>query len=251
MVFDWAGTLVDFGSRAPVIAFLEAFDAAGLPITEAVARGPMGAHKRDHVREILQRPDVADRLPPALAALDPAERVERLYAAFTDRLLEVLPSHARPIDGVPQALAALRARGIAVASGSGYTRAMMDRLEPAARAAGLDPGPVICADELPQGRPAPWALFRLAERFGVYPMAEVLKVGDTPADIAEARQAGARCVALTACGNEVGLAPSDWQALAPAQQARHRARARERLAGAEAWLDSVAELPGWIDAHGA
>ncbi|MEL6968274.1 MAG: phosphonoacetaldehyde hydrolase, partial [Pseudomonadota bacterium] len=25
VIFDWAGTLIDFGSRAPVIAFVEAF----------------------------------------------------------------------------------------------------------------------------------------------------------------------------------------------------------------------------------
>ena len=61
-VFDWAGTLIDFGCRAPLGAFVDAFAAAGLPISEEVARKPMGAHKRDHAREILHEPDIAARV---------------------------------------------------------------------------------------------------------------------------------------------------------------------------------------------
>src|ERR1700761_9566242 len=62
IIFDWAGTLLDFGCRAPLNAFLDAFAAAGLPISEEVARRPMGAHKRDHAREILHYPEVAMRV---------------------------------------------------------------------------------------------------------------------------------------------------------------------------------------------
>ena len=61
VIFDWAGTLIDHGCRAPLVAFLDAFEACGLPIDEATARKPMGAHKRDHVVEILGEPAVADR----------------------------------------------------------------------------------------------------------------------------------------------------------------------------------------------
>lgn len=247
IVFDWAGTLVDHGCRAPLIAFLQAFEAEDLPIDEATARAPMGAHKREHVREILALPAVVRRLPVALRALDPGARIERLYRAFGERLQAVLPAHAAPIDGVPEALRALRERGIALGSCSGYTRAMMDALEPLARAAGLDPGPVICADEVPQGRPAPWACFRIAERAGVWPMADALKVGDTPADIAEGRSAGMRCLGITATGNEVGLAAAALAVLPAAERARRLAHAEARLAGADALLESVAVLPVWLE----
>ena len=251
VIFDWAGTLVDHGSRAPMEALLQAFDAEGLPITEAVARGPMGAHKLDHVNEILALPEVAARLPAALAALPPAARADRLYRRFTVCLFERLPLHAQPIAGVPQALAALRERGLFIGSCSGYTRAMMDRLEPLARAAGVDPALVVCADEVPAGRPAPWACFRIAEHFGVYPMGRVLKVGDTPADIAEGRNAGMRTLGITATGNEVGLSAEALAALAPAERAARLRAARARLDAADDWLESVAQLPAWLDAQPA
>jgi hypothetical protein len=49
VIFDWAGTIVDYGSLAPVVAFRALFAGAGVPIDEATARGPMGRNKRDHI----------------------------------------------------------------------------------------------------------------------------------------------------------------------------------------------------------
>ena len=59
VAFDWAGTMVDFGSRAPVTAFLEIFRASGVEITEAEAREPMGRGKFDHIATITRMPRVA------------------------------------------------------------------------------------------------------------------------------------------------------------------------------------------------
>jgi phosphonoacetaldehyde hydrolase len=61
VVFDWAGTTVDHGSRAPVAAFVRAFAGHGVEVTPDEARGPMGLHKRDHIRAMLQMPAVARR----------------------------------------------------------------------------------------------------------------------------------------------------------------------------------------------
>jgi phosphonoacetaldehyde hydrolase len=50
VIFDWAGTMVDFGCRAPVNALLEAFRRRGVTLTEEVARRDMGKAKADHGR---------------------------------------------------------------------------------------------------------------------------------------------------------------------------------------------------------
>ncbi len=251
VIFDWAGTLVDFGCRAPLQAFVDAFAAAELPISEELARRPMGAHKRDHVHELVHDPTVSDRVRHVLQREPDDALVEAIYRDFASRLPALLPRHAAPIPGAIDTLHWLRERGIHVGSTTGYTRAMMDLLEPLARAAGVDPGVVICADELPQARPAPWACFRIAEQYGVYPPSRCVKVGDTPADMAEGRNGGMWCVGVSESGNEVGLSLEELEALPPDDRARRIAHAEARLrdAGAHDVLRSVADLPAWIDAQ--
>ena len=52
VVFDWAGTVIGFGSRAPMVAIVEAFKEFGIFLTVAEARRPMGLPKRDHIRAV-------------------------------------------------------------------------------------------------------------------------------------------------------------------------------------------------------
>jgi phosphonoacetaldehyde hydrolase len=249
VIFDWAGTLVDFGCRAPLEAFLDAFAQSGIVIDEATARRPMGAHKRDHAREILLYPEVAARVRAELRREPDEALLDEVYGRFSRRLTEVLPLHADPIPGAVATLQWLRDCGIRVASTTGYTRSMMETLEPIAAAAGITTEALICADEVVRGRPAPWACFRLAEKFGIYPMGRCLKIGDTPADIAEGLNAGMTSLAVSESGNEVGLSLAALDAL-PADRRGALVDAAERrllAAGASAVLRSVAELPAWIE----
>ena len=58
VIFDWAGTLVDYGSRAPMGAFVETFAEFGVEITIEEARGPMGMAKRPHIAALCALPRV-------------------------------------------------------------------------------------------------------------------------------------------------------------------------------------------------
>ncbi len=58
VVFDWAGTTVDFGSRAPILAFMALFKDNKVEITVEEARAPMGLEKRDHIAAVLKMPRV-------------------------------------------------------------------------------------------------------------------------------------------------------------------------------------------------
>src|SRR5215813_2244222 len=61
VIFDWAGTTVDYGCFAPVAVFIEVFNRQGIEISIAQARAPMGLEKRDHIRAISQQPEIAAR----------------------------------------------------------------------------------------------------------------------------------------------------------------------------------------------
>ena len=59
VIFDWAGTVVDYGSLAPMGAFVETFAEFGVRISIEEARGPMGMAKRPHIAELMALPRVA------------------------------------------------------------------------------------------------------------------------------------------------------------------------------------------------
>jgi phosphonoacetaldehyde hydrolase len=126
VVFDWAGTIVDYGSCAPAEAFVEVFRRAGVAIDTATARGPMGKNKRDHISEIIYAPHVAKAWAEAHHGSQPTEAdIDCIYAAFTPVQVEVVRRNSAPIPGALEAIAALRKRGIKVGSCSGYNPQIM------------------------------------------------------------------------------------------------------------------------------
>ena len=52
VVFDWAGTTVDYGSSAPAAVFERIFEGAGIHFTREEINRPMGMEKKAHIRRI-------------------------------------------------------------------------------------------------------------------------------------------------------------------------------------------------------
>ncbi|ADV61520.1 phosphonoacetaldehyde hydrolase [Isosphaera pallida ATCC 43644] len=252
VIFDWAGTTVDHGSRAPVAAFQATFEADGVPITVTQARGPMGMAKKDHIREILKLAEVTAAWR-AVKGRDWTETdVETLYARFIPLQNEVLPNHSELIPGVASTIGSLRERGLKLGGTTGYDRTMMDVVEPLAAAQGyaVDPGGSVTISEVPAGRPAPWMVFEAMKRLRAWPVEAVVKVGDTRADIEEGLNAGCWTVGVALTGNETGLSAAELDALDPTQRQTLHAQATDNLAraGAHYVIESVATLEPILDA---
>jgi phosphonoacetaldehyde hydrolase len=250
IVFDWAGTTVDHGSRAPVEVFLEVFRRAEVEISAAEARGPMGRAKRDHIEALLSLPRVAAAWHARHGRPSGPADVNRLYADFLPLQKHVLERHGDVIAGVPEVVSECRNRGIKVGATTGYTRALMEVAAPLAKAGGYDPDVIICADDVPRGRPAPWMVFRAAERLDVYPMSDIVVVDDTPVGIEAGLNAGAWTVAVTRTGNCLGLSVEELARTDRAQLAARLVAASEdfQRAGAHHVIESVADLLPALDA---
>jgi phosphonoacetaldehyde hydrolase len=249
VVIDWAGSMVDFGSRAPVEAFRSAFRQEGVEITVAEARAPMGQAKRDHIRALLAMPRVADAFRAKYGHAPGEDDIDRFYEKFLPLQRAVLKEHAGVIDGAVDALAAFRARGLAIGSSTGYTRELMDVVMPEAERQGLRVDAMLCATDVKEGRPAPYMCFLNAIRLNVWPMWSMVKIGDTIADVEEGRNAGMWTIGLSKSGNEIGLSVEEQRALAPAELESRVTAAAERLraAGAHYVVPSLAEAPAIVD----
>jgi phosphonoacetaldehyde hydrolase len=249
VVFDWAGTLVDFGSHAPMGAFARLFEAHGVPITVAEARVPMGLPKWEHIQALGRLPRVAEAWWRRHGQAFDDEAVDRLYAEFTPMNAAAVRDHADLVPGAIDCVQALRARGVRVGSTTGYNRAIMQALVPLAAAQGLTLDNLVCADDVPIGRPSPMGMYRCFLDLGVWPARRVVKVDDTVPGLLEGRNAGCWTVGVAATGNAMALTHAEWSALDDAARASRLRAARADLADArpDFVIDSVADLPAVID----
>ena len=248
VVFDWAGTTVDYGCMAPVEAFTGALAAHGVGVGEADVRRPMGRPKRDHLAALLSLPAAAARWADRYGRAPSQEDIDALYNEVTPLMAAAALERADPLPGAVKAVAELRRRGIKIGSCTGYPRGLMDSLAPAAAARGYAPDVVVTPDDVPQGRPAPHMCYLNAVRLDTYPLGQMVKVGDTVLDVLEGRAAGMWTVGTLLGGSELGLSRDAEARLAPAKLEERLAAAGARLqeAGAHYVLRSIADLPGTI-----
>jgi phosphonoacetaldehyde hydrolase len=246
VIFDWAGTLVDFGSLAPTQIFVEAFASFGITLTLEQARGPMGLSKWEHINQLLKHPDIATQWQTAFGRLPESADVDAIYARFMPMQIAKVGEFSAPIDGAAEVLHWLRESGLKVGSCSGYPRQVLDALLPQAAAAGIAPDYVVAGDELPAGgRPGPYMALANVLALGISDVRACVKVDDTAPGIAEGLNAGMWTVGLSLSGNEVGFSPEEYAAASEEQvQARERvATAKLKQAGAHYVVRSVADLP--------
>jgi phosphonoacetaldehyde hydrolase len=244
VVFDWAGTMIDFGCMAPVQALIEVFAAEGLALSDAEARRDMGRAKLDHLRALLADPTVAPRWAARKGSPASEADVDRLYARLEPAMKAAAAASARLIPGAAEAAAALRALGVRIGSGTGYTREMMADILPAAAVQGYAPEVVVCAGETPSGRPAPLMTWKALIALDAWPARACIKVDDAPVGIEEGRSAGCWTVGLSASGNGMGLDLASYAALTPGDRRERLAAAEDslRAAGADFVIEDVSAL---------
>ena len=247
VIFDWAGTIVDYGSYAPTKVLIEAFAERGVPVSLAEARVPMGLPKWDHIQALGRLPEGAGRWREQFGRdMDTAD-VDALYARFMPLQLEYIAEYSGVIPGVLEVLEGLRARGIRTGGSSGYPREVMDQLERCALEQGLKLDHSMAGDDLePGGRPGPWMALASVIALGVRDVAACVKVDDTRPGVIEGLSAGMWTVGIALSGNETGLTLEELLVLPEAERRSRADRAADQLLswGAHYAIDTVADLPG-------
>lgn len=250
VIFDWAGTTVDFGSTSPMSAFIEAFRRAGIDVTDEETRAPMGLLKRDHIRTMLAMPRIAALWEAKYGRASNADDVEKIYADFEPALMAVLPRHCDLKPGLLNAVKFLREREIKIGSTTGFTTSMMQVVRLEASKAGYTPDTVVTADDTNGfGRPWPYMVFENMRRLQLADVRRVVKIGDTVSDVREGKNSGLITVGVTEGSSLIGLDKASWDALGMEEQYKLRKKAREAFfnAGADYVIDSLDEVPILIE----
>ncbi|MBO0798498.1 MAG: HAD hydrolase-like protein [Blastocatellia bacterium] len=190
VVFDMAGTTVSEGG-AVYRCLRDTLGAKGLEVPAAGLHEVKGMDKYEALRILIERSELREKLLPDLATI---------HAEFVARMIEFYrrdPSVAE-MPGASETFRGLQRAGIKTALDTGFSRAiaqtLIDRLN-WERNGLIDAS--VTSDEVERGRPHPDMIRRLMLALGVSDAQRVAKVGDTPADLLEGKNAG--------CGLVVGV----------------------------------------------
>ncbi len=249
VIFDWAGTAVDYGCFAPVQAFREAFAHYDVPVTMEETRKPMGMLKRDHIRTMMKMERIAAEWKRVHGREASEEDVEAVYAQFEPKLFSILENYSSPKPFVLETVDTLRKMGIKIGSSTGYTDAMMDIVVKGAAKEGYSPDFWISPDGVGgKGRPYPYMIFENMKVLGVSSVKNVVKVGDTVSDIREGVSAGVWSVGVIEGSSELGLTQEEFEQMPPEQKEKECCRVEQvfRKAGADFVIDNLSQLPALI-----
>lgn len=247
IIFDWAGTTVDYGCFAPVKAFIEAFEQYGITPTLEEVRKPMGMLKIDHVRTMLSMDRISGLWEEKQGRKWTEEDVQKVYELSESKILEIVHNYAEPKPYVMETVNKLREMGLKIGSTTGYTDEMMALVVPKAAELGYAPDCWFSPDSTnKKGRPYPYMIFRNMEKLELKDVSRVMKVGDTVADILEGKNAGLVTVGILEGSSVMGLTQEEYEALTP--EAREAADKKAEQTYLETGADYVVkDIRGILD----
>lgn len=210
VILDWAGTSVDFGCMGPALVFVEIFRRWNLDLTPELARLPMGLAKKDHTRVLLEMPEIKQQWLDLYGRLPKEKDVDDIFSLITPTMNEIISEFAVPVPGCINFMEKMKHHSVKVGTTTGYMAEIMDKLVPEAASQGFVPDCVVSSSEVPAGRPAPYMCYLNALKMKVFPLGQMVKIGDTIADIQEGLNAGMWTIGITKSGNEVGMS---WDAI--------------------------------------
>lgn len=245
VIFDWAGTTVDFGSCAPVEVFLKIFEDVGIKVTYEEARKPMGMLKMDHIKTMLKMKRIEQEWIKKYNKKPTEEDALKLYRQFEKSLFDILKEFATPLPLVVDTVHTLRERGVNIGSTTGYTREMINIVSKESKKKGYEPDCIVTADEVGGfGRPSPYMIFENMKLLNVQDVREVIKVGDTEADIKEGLHAGVYTIGVIIGSSEMGLTKTEFDQLTVEERINKIEETKHKFEsyGAHATIETIDEL---------
>lgn len=249
VIFDWAGTTVDYGCFAPVQAFTEVFKEFGIEPTIEEVRKSMGMLKIDHIRTMLSMERIQNLWREKYGKPSTEEDAQKMYTIYEKMLLSVLDQFAEVKPKVIETMESLRKHGIKIGSTTGYTDKMMEIVTKKAKENGYEPDAWFSPDAVHQkGRPYPYMIFKNIETLEVTSVEHVIKVGDTISDIKEGKNAGVLSVAVLEGSSEMGLSQKEYEALSEEEKQDLCEKTKQNFleAGADYVIRDMSDLLGIV-----
>lgn len=254
VIFDWAGTIVDFGSLQPALAFRDLFLVFGIDVTLDLIRKYMGMDKRSHLAEMLGNDSINNSWQYKYNRKPNNNDVEHLLFEYEKILKQRIRYKLEFIPDFLEAVVELRKMGIKIGTTTGYTKPIVAEILKSSERKGFVPDAVVCASDVPQGRPYPWMCFKAAIELECYPLNRIVNIGDTIQDILAGYNADMWTVGVIRTGNELGMSAEEIESTEESELQYKVNKIKDKFlaSGADYVIDGVwdiVEVVEEINAH--
>lgn len=249
-IFDWAGTTVDYGSLAPVVAFKAAFNTKNIFPTDDEIRQFMGMSKWDHIGEMLKLATIRQQWEEEYNELPNEDDRKELYTMFESALMAHLLKSTDLKPALLESINYLSDSNVRVATTTGYTPQMMDAVAEGAARLGYQPELILTsADVNDHGRPAPDMINKILSDFGITDPNNAIKIGDTLVDIEEGQNAGVKTVGIVEGSSLMGMMETEFNELTTEEKeaARQAVVQLFESVNADYIINDLSELPEVIN----
>jgi phosphonatase-like hydrolase len=188
VVFDIAGTTL-YDNDFVNVAFRNAMQQFGYEVSQREVNDVMGLKKPQAITMMLEK-----RMAKEEVSL---ELVNKIHDQFIYNMISFYKNDPdiKEIEGASNVFKTLKNKGIKVALDTGFSRditqTIIDRL-------GWEKDGLIdvsvCSDEVPAGRPHPYMIEKIMQQTGVTDTQAIAKVGDTPSDLEEGKNANTKYI---------------------------------------------------------
>jgi phosphonoacetaldehyde hydrolase len=242
VILDIAGTVCDgpqdlrhlypnddgLAVKGPVIVFEKMFRKHGMVVSWETIRRPMGKFKKEHLREILEIPEVAVQFKEVHKRSWGEGDIDEMFDMFRPEMAKIAVTQdlIRPFEGVRDAINEFRAAGVLVGCDTGYSKEAAEAIYDTLARKHDIVFDVVADSENVRGRPTPFLVYDCMYKTNVYPPAAVVKADDIKAGVQEGANSGAWTVGLYATGMH------DYETL--------------ELAGADYLVPGTRHLPGLV-----
>jgi phosphonatase-like hydrolase len=194
VVFDMAGTTVAEGG-AVYRCLHDTLAANGLDLPADAVHAVKGMEKREALRILIANSVMRDQLLPEL---------DLIHEGFVERIIEFYRRDPSVVEmpGASETFRRLQHAGIKIALNTGFSRRIVEVLIERLGWKNSDLiDATVSSDEVENGRPHPDMIRYLMSILGIADPRRIAKVGDTPADLLEGRNAGCGLVVAVTQGS--------------------------------------------------
>ncbi len=245
VIFDWTGTVIDYGSQAPVVALKRAFQKFGLIVGQQQIRQDLGLGQDIHIRRLMADSVLQQQWEASHKGLPISLGAELIYDQFVAEMRAVLPKYAQLRTGFSRLLSFLQNQGIRFATTTSYSSELLGEILPIVKESGFAPQVNITPGDVDgYGRPNPNMIQAAMAELGIHNARFVVKVGDTVNDILEGKAAGALTVGIVEGSNLIGLSKREFNACSLEEQnsLKNQAVQAFEAAGADYVVDDTKQL---------